>query len=363
MNNLENIQIFIENTLVGTLAKSANSIITFQYDSEWLDKGFSISPFSLPLEEKLFIPAYEPFLGLFGVFCDSFPYGNSINIDPLLIKNKIEPDNLNRLAILKDNGLGAIAYKPGDEFESENKDSDYYKLVQEYHNFLHPHYENLDDIAKSQGLLKTIKRKVFTKINGEDWIIKLPNQYDSEHAGELEYKCSLIAKDCGINMPETKLFDSELCCGYYGIKRFDRKNGKKIHTISVSGLVETNWHQENFDYDDLMKLTLKLTQNYQDIEQLYRLMCFNVFARNKDDHLKQFSFIYEDTENNYRLAPAYDLNYNYLLMKKRRISVNSERDNPTMDDILSVAVNNGIEKSRAKDIALEIKDKCSSLQN
>ena len=33
-------------------------------------------------------------------------------------------------------------------------------------------------------------------------------------------------------------------------------------------------------------------------------MCFNVLIENKDDHAKNFAFIYED---GWRLSPAYDL--------------------------------------------------------
>lgn len=91
-------------------------------------------------------------------------------------------------------------------------------------------------------------------------------------------------------MSETKLFDSKICSGYFGIKRFDRGvnegKDKKVHMVSVSGLLETSYRLPNLDYNILMKLTLELTKNYQDIEQLYRLMCFNVFAHNRDDHLK-----------------------------------------------------------------------------
>ena len=58
--------------------------------------------------------------------------------------------------------------------------------------------------------------------------------------------------------------------------------------VSVSGLLETSHRLPNLDYNLLMKLTLELTRNYEDVEQLFRLMCFNVFAHNRDDHSKNF---------------------------------------------------------------------------
>ena len=53
-----------------------------------------------------------------------------------------------------------------------------------------------------------------------------------------------------------------------------------------------NWIQ----MDDLMKLTYILTKDSRQMEQLYRRMCFNVFAHNRDDHSKNFSYLYDDTQ-------------------------------------------------------------------
>ena len=36
-------------------------------------------------------------------------------------------------------------------------------------------------------------------------------------------------------------------------------------------------------------------------------MCFNVFYQNKDDHGKNFAFLYDDNLDGYTLSPAYDL--------------------------------------------------------
>lgn len=38
--------------VVGTLALATNGKVAFSYDDEWLAAGFSISPFSLPLEKR-----------------------------------------------------------------------------------------------------------------------------------------------------------------------------------------------------------------------------------------------------------------------------------------------------------------------
>ena len=366
MDNYKYLKVFYNDILVGTLAKTPDRVVAFEYDLDWLNNGFSISPFSLPLIKKVFIPKYDPFGGLFGVFNDSLPDGwGRLLVDRLFLKNKINPneiDNLNRLAVVQESGMGALTYKPEHKFESENNISDYDILAQECSKILESqNSENLDELFKLGGSSGGARPKILISIDNEDWIIKFPSSSDSKNIGEKEYQYSLCAKDCGINMTETRLFPSKICSGYFGIKRFDRKNGKKIHMISASGLLETSHRLPNLDYNTLMKLTLELTRNYQDIEQLFRLMCFNVFAHNRDDHSKNFSFLFNDTKKEWHISPAYDLTYSFSFNGEHATTINGEGKNPTLDDILAVAKNIGLKEKFAKDIASDIQEKCSKL--
>lgn len=366
MDNYKYLKVFYNDILVGTLAKTPEKVVAFEYDSDWLNNGFSISPFSLPLIKKVFIPKYEPFDGLFGVFNDSLPDGwGRLLVDRLFLKNKISPaeiDNLNRLAVVQESGMGALTYKPEHKFEMENKVSDLDILSQECSKILESqNSDNLDELFQLGGSSGGARPKILTSINNGDWIIKFPTLTDPKNIGEKEYQYSLCAKDCGINMTETKLFPSEICSGYFGIKRFDRKDGKKVHMVSVSGLLETSHRLPNLDYNLLMKLTLGLTRNYEDIEQLFRLMCFNVFAHNRDDHSKNFSYLYDDNKKEWHLSPAYDLTYSSSFNGEHATTINGEGKNPALDDILTVAKNIGLNEKTAKDITLEIQEKCKKL--
>ena len=49
---------------VGYLAEMDGNKIGFQYDGEWVKNGFSISPFSLPLSQEIFVNRKETFGGL-----------------------------------------------------------------------------------------------------------------------------------------------------------------------------------------------------------------------------------------------------------------------------------------------------------
>ena len=356
MDNYKYLKVFYNDILVGTLAKTHERVVAFEYDSDWLNNGFSISPFSLPLVKKVFVPKYEPFGGLFGVFNDSLPDGwGRLLVDRLFLKNRINPvevDNLNRLAVVQQSGMGALTYKPEHRFETENKICDYDILAQECSKILESQdSDNLDELFQLGGSSGGARPKILTSIDNEDWIIKFPSSVDPKNIGEKEYQYSLCAKDCGIDMPETRLFSSKICSGYFGVKRFDRKNGRKIHMVSVSGLLETSHRLPNLDYNILMKLTLELT----------RMMCFNVFAHNRDDHSKNFSYLYDDNKKEWHLSPAYDLTYSSSFNGEHATTINGEGKNPDLDDILAVAKNIGLKGKTAKDIALDIQDKCLKL--
>ena len=44
----------------------------------------------------------------------------------------------------------------------------------------------------------------------------------------MEFDYMSAAKECGIDIPSIRLFKSNLCEGYFGIKRFDRDNKKRF---------------------------------------------------------------------------------------------------------------------------------------
>lgn len=67
------IQVLYDERLVGTLALTSAHKAAFEYSEEWLETGFPVSPFSLPLKRQVFLPSKDYFGGLFGVFADSLP--------------------------------------------------------------------------------------------------------------------------------------------------------------------------------------------------------------------------------------------------------------------------------------------------
>ena len=197
---------------------------------------------------------------------------------------------------------------------------------------------------------------MYYEIDGEEWIVKFPSSYDVKDIGKQEYEYSQCARKCGIDMPETRLLSSNLGSGYFAVRRFDRQNGRKVHMISVSGLLETSHRIPNLDYNQLMKLTFILTKSYEEVEKMYRLMCFNVYAHNRDDHSKNFSYIYNIDEKAWKLSPAYDLTYSNSIGGEHATMIDGNGRNPGIEDILRVAQNIQMDEKKAKAIAQDIRE-------
>ena len=367
MNKIKSLQVFYNEKKVGTLALMKNNIVAFEYDSNWITNGFSISPFSLPLKKQVFIPRIDPFDGLYGVFSDSLPDGwGRLLVDRMLNSQNINPreiSQIDRLAIVGETGMGALSYKPEyNLLEDKDYKEDYDNLALSCKKILNTEYSaDLDNLFRLGGSSGGARPKILTKIHNEDWIIKFPSSLDDNNIGELEYLYSVCAKKCKIDVPETKLFPSKISPGYFGIKRFDRKKLstgaiRKLHMISVSGLLETSHRIPNLDYNDLMQLTLNLTKSFEEVEKLFRLMCFNVFSHNRDDHSKNFSFIYNEDLNKWELSPAYDLTYSYSINGEHATTINGNGVNPGLNDILKVAEKIGLDKKKAEKIAIEIRE-------
>lgn len=361
MDRLDKLEVFYHERRVGVMALYQNRLAAFEYDNDWLAEGFSISPFSLPLEKRVFMPKIAPFEGLFGVFADSLPDGwGRLLVDRLMKKNGINPyelGSLDRLAIVGSSGMGALTYRPIIPIEKKMDTKSLDEIALECEQVLTSQtYDNLDYLFTKGGSSGGARPKILTTVANEDWIIKFPSSQDSKDIGKQEYDYALCAKKCGIEVENIKLFPSDYTKGYFGTRRFDRVASDRIHMVSAAGLLETSHRIPNLDYDILMKLTLQLTKSMQECEKLYRLMCFNVFAHNRDDHSKNFTFLYKEKEQHWVLAPAYDLTYSNSLGGEHATTVNGNGQNPGLDDMLEVAKKIGLSTTKARKIALNIKE-------
>lgn len=356
------------NTIVGYLAEIEPSIIGFQYDDEWIKNGFSISPLSLPLDNTVHINKKNIFSGLYGVFWDSLPDGwGQLLMNRLLLKKGINPDKvsiLTKLSLVNQNGLGGLTYEPSQPFEDNYNNYDFDELSKEVNKILNNENEHidLDLIYGLGGSSGGARPKIHIKIDNEEWIIKFACSIDPKNIGEKEFIANEIAQKCGLTVNEHRLFPSKLCKGYFGVKRFDRKGTKRIHMISLSSILETTHTIPNLDYIHLFQVIqlISAKPTYDLYEAFYR-MCFNVFYVNKDDHGKNFSFLYDENLNGYVLSPSYDLTYvNDKFEHEMTVNGNG---NPTKEDLIAVAKKFNLSIQKCTSIMNSIEEICYQHKN
>ena len=127
---------------------------------------------------------------------------------------------------------------------------------------------------------------------------------------------------------------------------------------TAAALLELDFNQPSLDYHDLMKLTRIMTRdNKMDVENMFRRMCFNVFAHNRDEHSKNFSFVYDTESETWRLSPAYDLTYSTTYYGEHTTSVDGNGQDPGETELLTVGVQAGMKKKQCQEIINEIKQR------
>lgn len=355
MNEIKITEVFMNGIKVGQIALTPGALCAFEYEPAYLASGVSISPFNLPLKSGVFVAKRIPFNGGFGVFDDSLPdgWGNLI-LDRYLKSKGIDSTKLTllqRLALIGSTGRGALEYRPDYSKSTTDEIINFDNLAAEAEKVLTTDYngETLETLYKYGGSSGGARPKVFVKIDGKEWLVKFKATMDPDNIGKIEYNYSLLAKKCGINMPETKLFEEK----YFGVERFDRNHSGKIHTVSAAGLLNANYREPSLDYEALLKLCHVLTRNMEEVYALFRLMAFNVAIKNRDDHAKNFSF--QLINNEWKLSPAYDLLPSAGFNGYHTTTVNGNGE-PTIKDMLVVGEKTGLNKHRTNEIIQEINE-------
>lgn len=357
---IKKIEVFANKIKVGTLALTNDNRVAFQYTDEWIEKGFSINPFKLPLSKQLFYATSPHFKGLFGVFADSLPdsYGELL-LDRYLKSKNVNINELtclDRLAYVGSSGMGLLEYIPDLSIEIDRNNIDFDVIQKECNDLLDSkEVDHIDELYSLGGSSGGARPKSLIKYEGEDYIVKYSSRFDPKNIAELEYKYMTLAREAGISIPDIKLVTSKLGSKYFLIKRFDRNGDKRIHMISAAALLEVDFRAPSLDYNELIKLTRVLTKNDEDVLEMFRRMVFNVLIDNQDDHTKNFSFVYDDSSKTYRLSPAYDITPGRTYYGEHTTSVSGKGKDITDEDMLKVAINNRINLNDAKAIIAKCK--------
>lgn len=357
LQDIDKLLVKYHGRLVGKLMMSPDSeSAVFQYADEWLANGFSISPKELPLNNQLFIAPRTPFYGNFGIFEDSLPDGYGRYLLNRLLKEQGIDDfalsPLQRLAIVGSAGMGALTYEPSYSPTAQMLLPELDALQQLALDVLsEKQTEGVDVLYFNSGNSGGCRPKCLLKQDGMEWLVKFRHTYDPTDIGAQEYHYMQLAAQCGITIPECRLIDGK----YFASQLFDRtESGERLHVATAAALLCESINPPRTDYKTLLSLTGWLTQSPQQVEQMFRRMVFNVFIQNKDDHAKNFSFIWQNGQ--WRLAPAYDLLPNVEGYHGQHATSVMGNGNPTESDMIAVGETIRIPARRGKQIIEEIKN-------
>jgi serine/threonine-protein kinase HipA len=177
------------------------------------------------------------------------------------------------------------------------------------------------------------------------WIVKFRNDNrlgdgDPADTGRLEMAYADIARAAGLEMPRTHLIELQIkrrTEAFFAVQRFDREGSRKIHRLSLSGYAYADHRLPCLDYSSgVLAATGKLTRSDKEVDKAFRLMLFNILAHNKDDHAKNFSYLFNPLRGTWQLAPAYDLTFNSGMANSHATAINGS-GNPNFADIKAVA--------------------------
>lgn len=365
-----------EAQLVGVLNVSlarGKEIFSFEYDNNWLigESKIQIDP-ELQLFEGRFHA--QTTTENFGVFLDSSPdrWGRTLMLrresskareEGRSAKTLLESDFL--LGVYDITRMGALRFKVGNRFldDDHNRPTPPWAQLRELE-----HAANIieaDGEASESEALKLLlapgsslggarpKANVLDH-NGDLWIAKFPSQNDVRDVGAWEAVTHKLALACGINVPEAALekFQHRQYRTFL-IKRFDRKEKKRVHFASAMTLLQ---HQDGDDYTtgtSYLEFVDFIIQNGapskvdENLEELWRRIVFSIAVSNSDDHLRNHGFIL--SPEGWEISPAYDVNPNE---SAQGLSLNISSTSNSLDFNLAdeVAGDFRVSDERAKEI-------------
>ncbi len=308
--------------------------LLFQYDESFLARGLELSPLYLQNRAGAMAPN-SPFEGnLPGLFADSLPdyWGRAI-VDRRLREAGLLPDEvsiLQRLSIVGSKGLGALSYYPEDGYEQEQASLAeavaFARAVIEEHAGTLPGPKALLEAGSNPGgrfpkMLanwnpKSERLSIGAEAPSSDFIpciLKLDMGKLSEphhrDLGTKEYDLLTRARRAGIETADHWLVEGQTTAGPYAhllVQRFDRRDNQRIHIHTFGGATHQLAVRYAASYEDLLRTTRALTKDHQQVAQQFRRMVFNVLCGNRDDHVRNHAFLFDDKKG-WKLTPAYDL--------------------------------------------------------
>ena len=272
MNTLAEVRLW-GRTIGAVSSDDDDGVAAFQYDQVFAKSGIEVSPLTMPLCNRVFtFPelSRKTYYGLPGLLSDSLPdkFGHAL-IDAWLATQGRAADSFNaveRLCYTGERGMGALEFAPAigprARQASRIQIDTLVELASQVLSHRHDIRVSFADENKAQALADILR--VGTSAGGarakaviawhplahevrsgqipagegfEYWLLKFDGVSgnrdkeleDPEGYAMIEYAYSIMAKDCGIEMSECRLFE-ENGRRHFMTRRFDRlASGEKRH--------------------------------------------------------------------------------------------------------------------------------------
>lgn len=340
----------------------------FRYHPDYLGDGraFSLDPAHLPLGPGIFV-ADRPRSGVHAVFEDSLPddWGRG-----LLVRRYAIPRGQQRvpalLRYLGTCGLGALGYlapgvTPKSLLGSEASLPDIPALVRAADRHLRgvptddTRPDEFDLLFRAGSSPGGARPKALIEHDGCCWIAKFPSGKDAMDIVRIESATLALARRAGMNVPDFQVVEVGSTCALL-VRRFDLPGGRlgsgRYHMISLGALLGAeNYYQAGYE-DIATTLREHSCRPEIDLPALFRMAVFNAVIGNTDDHLKNFSMLYD--ESGWRLAPAYDLLPDINNQHEHVLHFGLHGHNPDRGALLDLAGRAGVSLSTATKIIHEV---------
>jgi len=358
---------------VGILAEKSRRIY-FEYDADFIRSGLWLSPFKVPLKAGLHEHKDINFGPVFGLFDDSLPDGWGLLLMDRFFRQKgISPENvsvLDRLSYIGSHAMGALTYHPAmskDESATEQFINLHNMAGQAYQVMTGDVGDLLPLLLRAGGSPGGARPKVLIGVKDEQmisgegdlpegyghWLVKFFSAKECCDEGRVEFAYSKMAKAAGIQMSDTRLFLTNEGDAFFGVERFDRKKNQRFHIHSFGNMIHSNFRIPSCDYEMFLRVTRILTKNHSDVVAAFRMMVFNILAFNRDDHVKNFSYIMDHT-GGWHLAPAYDLTFAAGPGGEHSMTVAGEGRTPRREHLFTLAEGAGLERRHVLSILEEV---------
>ncbi len=374
---------------VGTFRWDNNrQLAHFEYAESFIGKGLEPSPILMPVRQGRIYSfsdiGRETFKGLPGMLADSLPdtYGRALFDRWLALTGRSSGNAVETLCFLGKRCMGALEFEPAmDAPYSPDVRIELDSLVEVTSEALSEKEEfgaNLEEDKKaaiaeivrlgtSAGGQRAKAIIAYNPLTGEvrSGQIEAPEGFDyylikldgvtaeagfreTQNFGRLEYSFYRLVNECGIEMSDCSLIE-ENGRAHFLTKRFDRRNGEKIHMQTLCGIAHYDYRNpRSYSYEQAFNVMRALRLPYSQAQEMYRRMVFNVVIRNQDDHTKNISFLM-DRQGKWTLSPAYDMGFAYNpkggWTAQHQMSINGKFDDITRQDLLEFAKRNNIKEA------------------